>query len=252
MTLRLDQWHQRFTQQAEWTRPLRDYCLALPGVKDAAAILEVGCGTGVITNAIQTATSAQVFGIDIRPERVTFACSWDPGTCYLAADANRLPFSDGCFSIVACHYFLLWCRDPVGVLREMRRVTQPGGRCWVLAEPDYAQRKDEPISLVPLGIAQTKALSLQGANPTIGSQLPDLLTQAGWLVEEFGKLESAKHASPTLPDNWDIDWLVMRDDLQGIMPAEQITAYQELDRNAWLTGIRRLHIPTFFALARRL
>ncbi|PIV25986.1 MAG: SAM-dependent methyltransferase, partial [Anaerolineae bacterium CG03_land_8_20_14_0_80_58_20] len=38
--------HERYTQQARWTRDLRAYLFDKAGLRDARRVLEVGCGTG--------------------------------------------------------------------------------------------------------------------------------------------------------------------------------------------------------------
>jgi len=39
----------------------------------------------------------------------------------------RSAFPDGWFDVTACHFVLLWCRDPGRAAEEMKRVTRPGG-----------------------------------------------------------------------------------------------------------------------------
>jgi ubiquinone/menaquinone biosynthesis C-methylase UbiE len=41
-------WHNRFLQQAGWTRDLRTYLFAQAGIERARRVLEVGCGTGAV------------------------------------------------------------------------------------------------------------------------------------------------------------------------------------------------------------
>lgn len=250
MSLSLEQWHQRFTQQAGWTRPLREYCFNLPGVKAATSILEVGCGTGAITADLHRLSQASITGIDIQQDRLAFASHLDPLTHYVAADANRLPFDHHHFSAVVCHYFLLWCPDPVNTLTEMHRVVIPGGHLLVLAEPDYTHRIDEPDTLVPLGKAQTHALCSQGAHPGLGLQLPDLIRRSGWNLVESGILDppASPHARQ-MPDNWDLEWQVLEDDLAYRFPKNLVASWKELDRLAWLSGTRKMVVPTHFAIA---
>jgi demethylmenaquinone methyltransferase/2-methoxy-6-polyprenyl-1,4-benzoquinol methylase len=49
----------------------------------------------------------------------------------VAGDALRLPFRDGAFDAVTISFGLRNVVDTVGALREMRRVTKPGGRLVV-------------------------------------------------------------------------------------------------------------------------
>ena len=61
---KLMNWHARYTQQANWTRKLREYLFERTGLKTATRILEVGCGTGAILSEIQTKAP---HGLDIQP-----------------------------------------------------------------------------------------------------------------------------------------------------------------------------------------
>jgi SAM-dependent methyltransferase len=45
----------------------------------------------------------------------------------VVADAEALPFRDSCFSRVECDAVLEHVEDPVAVMREITRTTQPGG-----------------------------------------------------------------------------------------------------------------------------
>jgi malonyl-CoA O-methyltransferase len=72
----------------------------------------------------------------------------------VAGDASALPLRDGCADMVFSNLMLQWCSDPDRVLRECRRVLQPGGvfhfttlgpdtlielrRSWQAADPSHA------------------------------------------------------------------------------------------------------------------
>jgi SAM-dependent methyltransferase len=53
------------------------------------------------------------------------------------ADGMALPFEDGTFDVVHAHQVLQHVPDPVGMLREMRRVCRPGGLV-AARDSDYA------------------------------------------------------------------------------------------------------------------
>ncbi|RAY15283.1 demethylmenaquinone methyltransferase [Actinomadura craniellae] len=54
-----------------------------------------------------------------------------PGLRFVAGDALRLPFADGAFDAVTISFGLRNVADTVAALREMYRVTRPGGRIVV-------------------------------------------------------------------------------------------------------------------------
>jgi ubiquinone/menaquinone biosynthesis C-methylase UbiE len=47
-----DAWHAWFSVQADWTRPTRRWLYQQAGLTHSRAVLEVGCGTGVIAAEI--------------------------------------------------------------------------------------------------------------------------------------------------------------------------------------------------------
>ncbi len=83
------------------------------------------------------------------------------------------------FDIVLCHYLLLWVQKPIKVIREMIRITKPGGLAVIVAEPDYKARIDLPIEMEKAGAEQTASLIEQGIDPTAGRNLLAWMKKAG-------------------------------------------------------------------------
>jgi len=238
-------WHQRFIQQAGWTRQLREYLYQKTGLDQARDVLEVGCGTGAILCELAPRKSITVHGLDIDLPRLTEACSHVPAI-YTCGDAQALPYPEYSFDITVCHYLLLWLKDPLQALAEMKRVTRPGGHVLVMAEPDYSQRLDEPKSLIALGKWQTEALRRQGATPEIGGRLGRLFHQAGMELIETGPLRG-RGTHPLSPDEREMEWGVLEADLAGLVPDRDIREMKKLDEQAWEKGQRVLFVPTYYA-----
>lgn len=237
-------WHARFVQQAGWTRDLRAYLFGRAGIERAQRVLEVGCGTGAVLAEVPG--PAARFGLDLEPARLTEARGHAPGALLLCADAHALPFADGVFDIAFCHFLLLWVRDPLAVLGEMKRVTRRGGFVLALAEPDYDRRVDKPDPLAPLGRWQAEALRRQGADPALGARLADLFWQAGIRPTETGTIQQPETQRPTAAER-EMEWTVLESDLAGVIPRREIRRMRELDEQAWQRGDRVLHVPTYFA-----
>ena len=239
-------WHARYTQQANWTRQLREYLFQQIGIKAADRVLEVGCGTGAILSEIQTQA---LHGLDLQPASLMEARDHAPTASLTCGDALCLPYPEGAFDVSLCHYLLLWVTDPHQALSEMKRVTKPGGCVLALAEPDYSARIDKPPELAVLGRWQTESLRRQGADPSLGGGLAELFYQAGIELVETGAIESGEKEAPTSAE-WELEWAVLENDLADFVPTEEIRRLKRLDEDARARGKRALHVPTYFAWGR--
>ncbi|OGD72348.1 MAG: hypothetical protein A2Y64_00570 [Candidatus Coatesbacteria bacterium RBG_13_66_14] len=88
-------------------------------------VLELGCGHGG-EMAYLSREGAAVVGIDLSPRRLEAARSIAPGPTVLLADAERLPFADGAFSLVYGNSVLLHL-DRQRAFAEIGRVLGPRG-----------------------------------------------------------------------------------------------------------------------------
>lgn len=239
-------WHQRFTQQAAWTRDLRAYLLEKAGIRSARRVLEAGCGTGAILTELPGGPA--VHGLDLDRARLVRARTQVPGALLARGDARDLPYPDFAFDITFCHYLLLWVPRPERAVAEMARVTRPGGAVLAMAEPDYSQRIDEPAALKPLGGWQREALIRQGADPDLGRRLADLFRKAGIEVIETGTLQ-ARSGRPSASER-DLEWAVLQADLGDSVPERELLELKALDAQAWERGQRVQHVPTYYVLGR--
>jgi SAM-dependent methyltransferase len=97
-----------------------------------AELLDIGCGTGWMAQYFHSYT-----GIDGSPDAVE--CALDQQRNVLLGDVDRpLPFPDESFDAVVMKDLLEHVADPVGLVREARRVLRPGG--LVFASSPDAQR----------------------------------------------------------------------------------------------------------------
>jgi SAM-dependent methyltransferase len=235
--------------QAGWTWPTRTWLYGLADLPRARAILEVGCGTGVIAGELAHISSAQVVGLDIDGTMLAFARGQGGGVAYVQGDAHALPFPVGSFDVVVCHYLLLWLADPARAVREMARVVRPKGCVLACAEPDYGGRVDHPPEMVSLGRLQAQALRQQGADPELGRRLGELLVAAG--LQATGGVIAGHWHLPTVPDEgFEAEWAMRERDLADLLPAEELHRLHAADRQALAAGRRILFVPTFYAVGR--
>lgn len=239
-------WHTRYSQQAKWTRDLRDYIFEKAGLSETQRVLEVGCGTGAILSEIPNVLNKH--GLDIDPAALAECRVNAPDAFLIRGNALKLPYPNGSFDIVYSHFLLLWVGDPLQAMLEMKRVVRSGGYVIAFAEPDYLSRVDEPRELIPLGKWQTEALSHQGADPALGARLAELFFQAEIPIVETGTIQGQRN-EPS-PEEWEIEWDVIEADLAGWHQDADIQEMKRLDRQARERGTRRFHVPTHFAWGR--
>ncbi len=243
-------WHERFSVQAEWTKSLRQYLYQQVGINEKSRILEIGCGTGVITSELRLYSKIPACGIDIQFDRVEIAKKQDGMNNYQCADGYYMPFASDSFDYVIAHYLFLWLKQPLQVLSETLRVLKPGGTLVALAEPDYLARIDNPQELWGLGEMQTKALIQQGANPMAGRQLSTQLHQAGFVEVQYGISGFQTHTDA--PPAWfDSEWLMLEHDLASLASSKQLEELRTRDLEAYQNGSRVRWVPTFYAYGKK-
>ena len=90
--------------------------------------LDVGCGPGALSaELVRRLGPASVHAIDPSEPFVAAARERLPQTDVRLASAEHLPFDDGTFDVAMAQLVVQFMNDPVAGLREMARVTRPGG-----------------------------------------------------------------------------------------------------------------------------
>jgi demethylmenaquinone methyltransferase/2-methoxy-6-polyprenyl-1,4-benzoquinol methylase len=115
-----------FGQDRGWRRATRRALALALGDR----VLDVGAGTGVSTAELGR-SGAYAVGADLSIGMLEAGRRVRPATPLLAGDALALPFRDGTFDAVTVSFALRNVVDTDGALRELARVTRPGGRLVV-------------------------------------------------------------------------------------------------------------------------
>jgi SAM-dependent methyltransferase len=113
-----------------WSRPLAEAFLAWFAVPAAGRWLDVGCGTGALTETVLDATDPiEVVGIDSSPEFLGDAQRRiaDPRARFEIGDARALPVPSDDYDAVVAGLVLHFVPDPAPAVAEMVRAARPGG-----------------------------------------------------------------------------------------------------------------------------
>jgi SAM-dependent methyltransferase len=113
-----------------WSRVLAPRFVAWSSVRSGARWLDVGCGTGALTEAICAgAEPASVVGCDPSEPFIEYARrhSSDPRASFVVAGVGRLPIRPGGFDSVASLLALNFFPSPEHAIDEMRRAAAANG-----------------------------------------------------------------------------------------------------------------------------
>jgi len=167
----------------------RQAYLDLLGVTAGERVLDVGCGSGVVTRDIarRVGPSGLAVGIDPSPQFLAVArelaegAGLGGGVEFREGNALSLPFPDGAFDVVVAVTVLSHTPGGESAIAEMARVVRPGGRVGVfdldtdmtsITHPDRALTRR-------IVAAASDATAVDG---WLSRRLPQLFMRAG-LVE---------------------------------------------------------------------
>ena len=174
-----------------------DWIVAQLAPEPGEQVLDVAAGAGHLGRALAPHV-AHVSAIDLTPEmlwqgqRLAEAAGLR-NIAFLAGDATALPWIDGQFGLVVCRIALHQVGDPAAVVREMARVTRPGGRVGitdiiadadpaVAAEANRLERRRDPSHGRTLTVPEIHGLlAAAGAQVTATTARDNPLDFEDWM-----------------------------------------------------------------------
>lgn len=95
------------------------------------AVLEVACGTGVVTRALARVLppACTITATDLNSAMIDYGKTVGSARAiaWRQADATTLPYADATFDVVVCQFGAMFFPDRVAAYREIRRVLRPRG-----------------------------------------------------------------------------------------------------------------------------
>jgi SAM-dependent methyltransferase len=135
--------HESVLRSHRWRTAENSAAHLLPHLSSGTTVLDIGCGPGTITADFATlVTPARVTALEVTDAALDLARAEITrrglvNVDFVVGDVHALDFADDSFDVVHAHQVLQHVGDPVAALREMRRVTRPGGVIAV-RDSDYA------------------------------------------------------------------------------------------------------------------
>jgi ubiquinone/menaquinone biosynthesis C-methylase UbiE len=165
-------------------------------------ILDVGCGTGAITQRIaRQVWPGRVVGLDevsaeLENAEREAATEGLENLQFVLGDACKPDLTVADFDVITTHTVLMHLSDPVAALTRQRELVRPGGLVAALSEGDWGT-----VAAYPISYGLERAISvllslirLRGGDPEVGRKLPALFRAAGFKDVEI----SEANAGPTI------------------------------------------------------
>jgi SAM-dependent methyltransferase len=199
--------HESVLRAHRWRTVENSAAYLMPHLRAGVRLLDVGCGPGTITaDLARCVAPGTVIGIDASAQVIAEARRDHPDVPFATGDVYQLDFPDASFDIVHAHQLLQHLAEPVAALKEMRRVTAPGGIVAV-RDSDYGSFTWHPGDerLARWLELYREIARANGGDPDAGRRLLSWARRAG-----FDRIEASASAwcfaTPQDRDWWGSLW----------------------------------------------
>jgi len=168
-------------------------------IKTGERVLDVGCGTGLLTQYIAdiTGPSGYVLGIDPLPLRIQIAAARArPGLEFRVGDAYGLHhLRDASFDVVCLNAVFHWLPEKTGPLQEFARLLKPDGRLGI--STGFGRRRsslrDAAVRVLSLAPFKDYPVSRVGMTYEVSErEMRELLQVAGFAIASLEVRQSVR------------------------------------------------------------
>jgi ubiquinone/menaquinone biosynthesis C-methylase UbiE len=179
--------HESVLRSHRWRTANNSAAYLLPHLRSGQSLLDVGCGPGTITmDLAQLVSPGRVVALEATADaldlaRAESAARGISDVEFVVGDVHALDFMDATFDVVHAHQVLQHVADPVRALRELRRITRPGGIVAV-RDSDYAAAARFPqLPALDAWLALYQRIArANGGEPDAGRRLLSWAQAAGF------------------------------------------------------------------------
>ncbi len=238
-----------------WKAEEWPHYLDLLALQHGERLLDVGCDVGGFCRlaAARLGSAGRAIGVDPSARALAGASARQANRqiAYLVrGDGHDLPFADRSFDVVASLETVEYLHNPSRFVREAYRVLRRGGR-FLLVHRDY-DTLIVPVANRDLARRVVAALSDAGDDGWAGRKLRGYMVSAPWTHLETATYTPVltSYAEAREQYGWVDEWLA-KAVLQGLLPAEDLDAWQREQQEADAAGGYLLSLTRFICLAQK-
>lgn len=174
---------------------LIDLCLRCCGLSPGAAVLDLGCGSGVFSHYLAR-RGLRVTGADLSPKLIELGRRLYPNVTFAVEDAEHLSFADGTFDCVFLGGVIHHFPDPTRMAAEVARVLRPRGTFFAF-DPNrrnpfmYLYRDRSSPFYSPVGVTPNE-------RPVLEEEVRRVFGAAGFAVESAYTSVSYRYVASSL------------------------------------------------------
>lgn len=195
---------------------------------DPGTVLEVACGTGVVTRALAASLpeTCAITATDLNEAMVAHGerVGTSRSVTWRQADVMALPYPDETFDVVVCQFSAMFFPDRGAAYREVRRVLRPGGtflfNIWNgIEDNDFANVVTDAVSQLfpedpPLFLARTPH------GHGMPAEIEEDVRAAGFSRCSLSQLDDVSRASgPEVPAIAYVQGTPLRNEIEARDPA---------------------------------